>query len=86
LEIFLLSAIFFGIICALIANNKKRNSLLWLIFGSIFGIFALIILLVLPSYKYDETPTPETHFRCPDCAELILKQARKCKHCGCLIE
>lgn len=28
-------------------------------------------------------PTPETHVRCPDCRELILKEARKCKHCGC---
>ena len=24
-----------------------------------------------------------THVRCPECAELVLKEARKCKHCGC---
>lgn len=30
-------------------------------------------------------PTPETHVRCPDCQELILKEARKCKHCGCAL-
>lgn len=24
-----------------------------------------------------------THVKCPDCAELVLKEARKCKHCGC---
>jgi len=28
-------------------------------------------------------PTPETHVRCPDCAELVLKQAKVCKHCHC---
>lgn len=28
-------------------------------------------------------PTPETHVKCPDCAELIMKEARVCKHCGC---
>lgn len=28
-------------------------------------------------------PSPETHVRCPDCRELVLKDARKCKHCGC---
>lgn len=27
--------------------------------------------------------TPDTHIRCPDCKELILKEARVCKHCGC---
>lgn len=26
-------------------------------------------------------PTPETHVKCPDCRELVLKDARKCKHC-----
>lgn len=26
--------------------------------------------------------TPDTHVRCPDCRELVLKDARKCKHCG----
>lgn len=27
-------------------------------------------------------PNPRTHVRCPDCQELVLKEARKCKHCG----
>lgn len=26
--------------------------------------------------------TPETHVRCPDCRELVMIDARKCKHCG----
>ena len=29
------------------------------------------------------TPTPETHVKCPDCRELVLKDARVCKHCHC---
>lgn len=28
-------------------------------------------------------PSPKTHVRCPDCAELILKDAKVCKHCRC---
>lgn len=28
-------------------------------------------------------PTPDTHVKCPDCAELVLRQAKVCKHCGC---
>lgn len=27
-------------------------------------------------------PTPETHVRCPDCRELVRRDARRCKHCG----
>ena len=30
-----------------------------------------------------EEPSPSTHVRCPDCKELVLKEARICKHCGC---
>ena len=26
---------------------------------------------------------PEVRKKCPDCAELVLFEARVCKHCGC---
>ena len=26
--------------------------------------------------------SPSTHVKCPDCRELVLADARKCKHCG----
>jgi hypothetical protein len=29
--------------------------------------------------------SPDTHVKCPDCRELILKEARKCKHCGTML-
>lgn len=28
-------------------------------------------------------PSPRTHVRCPDCRELVLRDANVCKHCGC---
>ena len=28
-------------------------------------------------------PDPNTHVKCPECRELVLRDARKCKHCGC---
>lgn len=38
------------------------------------------------SYKSAEgaapAPTKKTHTRCPDCAELVLREANVCKHCG----
>ena len=30
-----------------------------------------------------QEPNPDTHVKCPDCRELVLMDARKCKHCGC---
>ena len=28
-------------------------------------------------------PHPDTHVKCPDCRELVLNEAKVCKHCGC---
>lgn len=75
----------FGIVAAIIANNKGRSGCLWFLAGGLFGPFSLIIL-ALPSLKPgQQQPTPETHVQCPDCAELIRKEARVCKHCGCRV-
>jgi len=34
------------------------------------------------SAKPNAAPNPDTHLKCPDCRELILKGVRVCKHCG----
>ena len=44
------------------------------IYGAIDGAHAL---------ARKNRPTPATHVRCPDCRELVLKDARVCKHCRC---
>lgn len=35
--------------------------------------------------KKSSQVSPDTHLKCPDCRELVLKDARKCKHCGCAL-
>jgi hypothetical protein len=82
MEIFIIWLLF-GIVCMVIASAKNRNGCGWFILGCLFGPFALVVA-ALPSLSDDVTgPTPETHLKCPDCRELVLKDARKCKHCGC---
>jgi hypothetical protein len=63
------------------------------IIAVLFGFWMLIItipahLIYLAVAKPDRSSaapiaTPDTHVKCPDCAELVLKEARVCKHCGC---
>jgi hypothetical protein len=74
----------FVILTAIAAGARGRSVLGWLLLGFVFGIFALILVLILPNRKQDAlAPTPKTHLRCPDCQELVQWEARKCKHCGC---
>jgi predicted amidophosphoribosyltransferase len=46
-------------------------------------LFAAILLALVPSRaRAAGEPTTETHVKCPDCAEFVLKEGRVCKHCG----
>jgi phosphotransferase system glucose/maltose/N-acetylglucosamine-specific IIC component len=74
----------FAIIVGVGAAARGRSALGWAILGLVISpLLALVLLLLLPNRKTAPgTPTPETHVRCPDCRELVLKDARRCKHCG----
>lgn len=73
-----------AIACAIVASNKGRSGFGWFILGLLFSLIALLIVLVLPSITEDaDTPRPDTHIKCPDCAEFVKREARVCKHCGC---
>lgn len=72
-----------AIFSAAIASSKERSGFGWFILGFLFGPFALIAVGLMPSLKKEfATATPDTHVKCPDCRELVFKDARKCKHCG----
>lgn len=82
-----------GIFAAMIAAAKGRSGCAWMFLGVIFGIFALLAVGFLPSVKHEpikvvvqNTPPPLNKGRkekaCPDCAEMVLADARVCKHCG----
>lgn len=74
----------FAVACAIIASSKGRSGFGWFIIGLPFGLLALIVVAVMPSLKgRKDAPSPDTHVKCPDCRELVLMDARKCKHCGC---
>jgi hypothetical protein len=45
--------IFWTVLCGIIANNKNRNVIGWVLIGLIFGIFAVIILALLPKIEHE---------------------------------
>lgn len=76
-------------------KGQVLNGLVWLVVvvgGYVFFTVSGVILHGLciigaasgnPFRPDPNAPTPETHVKCPDCRELILKDAHVCKHCGC---
>lgn len=63
-------------------------AILWILLPfAVFGVKDLAKALIEEQRKTNRIlggidPTPDTHVKCPDCRELVLMDAKKCKHCG----
>lgn len=74
---------------AIVAAGRGHNSggaifLLNLLLGwTVLGWIIALVWAATGNVSKHGTATPQTHVKCPDCAELVLRDARVCKHCGC---
>jgi len=77
-------------VSAYIAGEKGRSIGGWFLLGLLLPLLSIILLIVLPPLKYSEATgrmEPEgvsaagKYRKCPFCAEMVLKEAIKCKHC-----
>lgn len=71
----------------ILADNKGRSGIGWFLLSMILTpVLGLIFCAVSKNLRVAnvsvDTPGNATHLRCPACAEWVLPQAVKCKHCG----
>lgn len=68
------------------ASKKGRSAGGWLLFALLLSPLIAAVFLALADDLSAEAEEKRyshlTHVRCPDCRELVRKDARKCKHCG----
>ena len=76
MSMYFIVAIVFGIVAAIIARTKGRNSLGWFVAGLIIGPFALIVAVLPPIAREGKL------VECPSCLEVSPLGARICRHWG----
>lgn len=83
MEFFLVAAVL-GIIPALIAQSKGRSFIAWWLYGFLLFIIALVHSLVIKkdAKVAEQEMIADGMRKCPFCAEMVRKEAVKCKHCG----
>ncbi len=78
-----------SIVIGVIASSRGRSGFAWFLIAALLSpLIGLVLVLVFPRVGLPINPatglpiTPETHVKCPECRELVIHDARKCKHCG----
>lgn len=51
MEVILIMAVVWGILCGYIATEKGRGGFGWFVAGFFFGLFALVAIIAVPSHK-----------------------------------
>ena len=77
------------------ASARGRSGFGWFLLSIIISpLIAVILLALMPSLARPVDPKSgiavqaavDELRKCPECAELIKKEAKKCKHCGSSVE
>lgn len=85
MEILLIIWVLFGVASAVVMSNKGRSGCGGFALGFLLGPLGLIIALVLQKDHKElegQALSKGGMRKCPQCAELIRREARKCRFYG----
>jgi hypothetical protein len=73
----------FSAVVATLASTRGRSSIGWFLLSLVISPLIAGLFLWASRNLRVNAPSSSTHVKCPDCAELVLKEAKVCRHCGC---
>lgn len=74
----------FSVVVGIAASSRGRSGFGWFVLAMLISpLLAVILVAVMPPLaSAPGEPDLDGLRTCPMCAELIKRDARKCKHCG----
>lgn len=82
MELFGLLWVGVSLAIGILAGKRGRGSGTWFVLSMLISPLLAGMLLMLSANLHDDDNNPKTHRKCPACAEMIKREAVKCKHCG----
>lgn len=85
--------IVFAIVVGVAASGRGRSGFAWFLLAVVFSPLLMAVLLALLPKLINGSSAEELaaadarqRVKCPECAELILREAKVCKHCGARVQ
>jgi hypothetical protein len=78
-----------GLVTAVMASNKGKDGFGWFVIGVLLGPFGIILAAATPAdskgLEHIQLAQGDSR-KCPVCAELVKREAIKCRFCGTDLE
>lgn len=80
-----------AIAVGIFGSNRGRSGFGWFLISALLSpLIGLILLLATKDLSKpqatSQSPSDNTHRKCPACAEWVLPEASVCKHCGATLQ
>ena len=77
---------FFYFLPTIVANSKDHTKVNSIVIVNLFLGWTVIGWIVCLAWAFSEDGKNKNTQKCPQCAEPIKKDAKKCRYCQCVIE